>query len=113
MSGIFDAINHPGTGENDVTLPPSFIDGLLLMKISGIRTNQQLLAIFEGALQRSATNDEISDLLDIVGYIEAGANEAQMVARLHRFTAVCGIWETGQGNLTEAEGRTITGVTFS
>ena len=113
MAGIFDIMNHPGTGEGDVTLAQSFFDGLFLMYVAGIRTTAELRTITETQLGRSLTSEEASDLLAVANYINAGAGEAGVIARLHRFNAVAGIWETGQGGITEAEARTMTGVTFS
>jgi hypothetical protein len=113
MAGIFDVINNQNTPEGARTAAASFMDGLFLMKVSGIRTNAELRAILESEIERTLTAEEIQDLLDVVTYIEAGTGESGKVARLHRFTAVAGIWETGQGNITEAEARAMTGVTFS
>lgn len=112
MAGIFDIMNHPGTGEGEVTLAQSFFDGLFLMAVAGIRTNQQLREITESAIGRTLSPDEISDLLAVASYIQAGTGEAGKIARLHRFNAVAGIWETGQGGVTESEARAMTGVTF-
>lgn len=113
MSGIFGIMNHPGTGESEVTLPQSFFDGLFLMYVAGVRTPQQLRDVAETALGRSLTSEEASDLLDVANYIASGSGESGKIARLHRFNAVAGIWETGQGGITEAEARTMTGVIFS
>lgn len=113
MPGIFDAINNPNSGENDITVPPSFMDGLFLMSVAGIRTNAQLKTLLETELQRSITADEQQDLTEILSYINAGVGESGKIARLHRFTAVAGIWETGQGAITESEARTMTGVPFT
>lgn len=113
MPGIFDVINNPNTPEGQRTAAPSFMDGLLLMKVSGIRTDAELRTLLESEIERTLTADEISDLVAIASYIAAGTGEAGKVARLHRFTAVCGIWETGQGGITESEARAMTGVPFN
>ena len=68
--------------------------------------------MLEAEIGRTLTTEEVNDLLAIADYIDAGTGEAGKVARLHRFTAVAGIWETGQGGITEAEARQMTGVTF-
>lgn len=109
MAGIFEIMNHPGTGPDDVTLAQSFFDGLFLMSVAGIRTDQQLRTITEDAIGRALTQDEVSDLVSVINYIKAGTGEAGKIARLHRFNAVAGIWETGQGNITEAEARAMMG----
>lgn len=108
-------MNHQPPPVDERRLAPAFLDGVLLMKVAGVRTNAQLLAEINAAL---APGDPIDaeaqqDLLDIVGYIEAGTGEAGQIARLHRMSSVAGIWETGLAGITEAEARTMTGVTFT
>ena len=109
MAGIFDIMNHPGTGENDITLPQSFFDGLFLMSVAGIRTSAQLRTLIEDKMGRTLLQAEIDDLTAVIAYVQAGTGEAGKIARLHRFTSVSGIWETGQGNITEAEARMMMG----
>lgn len=109
MAGIFQAMNNPGTGELERTVPPSFLNGLFMMKVAEIRSNAQLLGLLETQLGRAATPDEISDLQAIATFIEAGTGEAGKVARLQRIKAVADIWETGQGGISEAEARAMMG----
>lgn len=106
-------MNNASAGESDIQVAPSFLSGLFVMKIAGIRTDAQLRTVFESEIGRVATTDEISDLLAIIAYIDAGLTTEAKSARLAQFNAVAGIWETGQSGITEAEARTLTGATFT
>ena len=115
MAGIFDRMNHPGTGESEVTMAPAFMCGVLMMSVAGIRTGPQLLAEINATLEPGPPLDSEAqdDLVDIAAYINSGTGEAGKMARLDRFCATAGIWETGLAGITEAEARTMTGVTFT
>ena len=115
MAGIFDRMNHQGTGPGEVTLAPAFLCGILMMKVAGVRNNAQLLTETNNALAPGSPLDSEAeqDLLDVVGYIDAGTGESGKMARLDRFCAMAGIWETGLAGVTEAEARTMSGATFT
>ncbi len=115
MSGIFDRMNRQGKPLGEVTIAPANLQGLLLLKLSGLRTNAQLRDDVNASLAPGPVLSVVAEteLLDFASYISSGTGEAGQLARLSRIHAVAGIWETGQGSITEAEARTMTGVTFS
>lgn len=115
MSGVFDRMNHQPPPVSERRLAPAFMCGTLMMSVAGIRTNQQLLGNINDALLPGDPLDAeaTQDLLDVVAYITAGTGEAGKMARLDRFCAMAGIWETGLSDITEAEARTMSGVTYT
>ena len=115
MSGIFDRMNNPAVPGETKSLSPAFLSGVLILKNSGLRNEAQLLADINAQLDAGNPLDAEAqqDLIDVAGYIAAGTGEAGQVSRLHRLESAAGIWETGQGSITEAEARTITGVTYT
>ena len=115
MAGIFDRMNHQPHSLDERRLAPAFMCGVLMMRVAGIRTNAQLLNEINAALAPGPPLDAVSqtDLTAIAAYIDAGTGEAGKMARLDRFCAMAGIWETGLAGITEAEARIMSGVTFA
>lgn len=109
MAGIFDVINNPNNTESSITVSPAFVGGIFMMSIAGIRTNGQLRTLLETELDRTLVQAEIDDFTDLVTFIAAGTGEEGKVARLTRVVAVCRLWETGQGGISESEARTMMG----
>lgn len=115
MSGIFDRMNHPGTGFGEKTIAPANLCDALWLSVSGIRTNQQILSLLNDNLSPSPALDSesIQDLQDMVSYINGGSGVEGKVSRLNRICIVAGGWETGVSGITEAEARQATGVTYT
>lgn len=114
MSGIFDRVNAPGNGsETEPTLAPANVCNAIWLSVTNIRTNAQLLAEINASLNTPLNAESQQDLLDMIGYVEGGTGEAGQVARLQRICIVLAGYETGFSNLTEAEARQATGVTYT
>lgn len=109
MAGIFDFVNGgSGTGAK---LTQFDVAGALIMRRANLRTGNELLAAVNGKIG-SLNSAAIADFQDILAYIDDASDENEAITRLNKIQTVLAIYETGFGNLTETEARSLMGVNW-
>lgn len=109
MAGIFDHLNHVGTGETQKTLNPPLVAGMFALRLTGTYTAQQLITEINIELGSSGpiNADAEDDLTDIFTYINGIANADSKKARLFGVYTLLSMYEqsrpSGGAWLTEAQ----------
>lgn len=115
MAGLWDYINGPIA---EVTLPHyDFCTAIFAVRV-GDRTPVQVRNLLNALLAQQDPTVQLDahaeqDLVDINNYIAAGTGETGQMVRWLRVCSVLSAWERNVMQLTEAESRAQTGVTFT